>query len=104
MSQSASSQASQSAQGQSAQVSQTMGGGGGRGGSQAEARDSVSMLKGQIGDGWDGAKGKLQSEDMGGRADQYSPYYRNAMKQYMERVAKERAKAGSPATPVTPQP
>jgi hypothetical protein len=67
-----------------------------RGGSGAKAIHEGAIAPGMLGDGWEGTDGRVQSRDMGNRASSYSPYYREAMKQYMKRIAEERA-ARNPA-------
>ncbi len=84
--------ASQSGMSNASQPGRQTSPGGNSGGSMANAKHDNAIITEMLGDGWQGTDGKLRSRDLAGQGSEYSPYYRNAMKQYMERVARERAK------------
>ncbi len=84
--------ASQSGMSNASQPGRQTSPGGNSGGSKADAKHDSAIITEMLGDGWQGTDGQLHSRDLTGHDSEYSPYYRNAMKQYMERVARERAK------------
>ncbi len=61
-------------------------------GSENQAQNKIDPLTDrQIADPWKGVEGNLDARDSQARATRYSPYYRRAIKQYLQHVAKERA-------------
>lgn len=70
------------------------GGEGGMGGGSASEQHAArpAMGTGDLGEAWDGADGDLRREDAGGEARRYSPYYQNATRQYLQRIAEERTR------------
>lgn len=87
----ASGQPGEAGQGQSSTPSMTQGGGVGDGGSQKESEGGLEAPPGEMpeGQGWDGAVSDLPTGDRQRGGNQYSPYYRRAIQQYMQDLQKE---------------
>jgi hypothetical protein len=69
----------------------TQGGGSGQGGSQAEAKGGAEegLWKGPEGGNWEGASSGMETGDARRAGQQYSPYYRRAIQQYMKDLQQE---------------
>lgn len=78
-------------QGEAAAPSDAEGGGGGEGGSLAEAQGGVEegLWQGPEGGDWTGAGGTLETGDPRRAGQQYSPYFRQAIQQYMRDLQQE---------------
>ncbi len=67
------------------------GSGGAKGAGDPLPDQGGGAIEGEVlGDAWRGADGALSGGEDQERAAQYTPYYRRAMTEYMQRVAKER--------------
>ena len=70
------------------------GGGGGRLARQKKAAHVRDDLLGPQGEEWDGAEGRLGSDDRKGRKMQYTDYYRKATQRYFEEIRRASREAG----------